>query len=270
MTCSFHIYIYIYSLPSKLTKATDFPVFGSANHSLYNKSKDGTGNGGSHSPTSSNVSLSRFSSQTMDLSEETRKDESLYHQSPLSHKVSVGSEELGYETKSVEKEKGETLTNNSQIADSSKNHFQFHFSIYKWSGKGVPLSMSVLENNKLRYKYRSRMERSSSSNGRVHCDSTVNRDLSVVENKVERSEEIKMKSKNKVKGTDSGISESDNLRSSGHLTPNSEKSHFKDEVDLYEKTEKEAYTKGKQAQNPLKALFNDENQELGKFVKCMF
>lgn len=207
----------------------------------------------------------------MDLSEETRKDESLYHQSPLSHKVSVSSEQLGYETKSVEKEKGEILTNNSQIADSSsKNNFQFHFSIYKWSGKGVPLLMPVLENNNLRYKYRSRMERSSSSNGRVHCDSTFNRDLSQVEDKVERSKEIKMKSKNKVKGTDSGISESDNLRSSGHLTPNSEKSHFKDEVDLCEKTEKEAYTKGKLAQKPLKALFNDENQELGKFVKCMF
>lgn len=280
-----------FSFPAKLKKATDFPVFESANRSLY-RSKDGIANWGSHSPTS-NVSLSRFSSQTMELPEETRKDQSLYRQSPLSHKISLSSEQLTYETKSVEKDEEEMLRNNSQIADASKNSFQFHFSIYKWAGKGVPLLMSVLESNKLRSKYRSKMERCSSSNGRIHCDSTY-RDSSEVEDKgravdteevspkVERkkhdetSNEIKMKSKNTVKGTHSEMSESENLRSSGHLTPNDEaiserktdeKSHSKHEVDLCEKTEKEAYTKGEQAlkhvQKPLSALFSDEKQEQG-------
>lgn len=285
-----------FSLPAKLTKGMDFPAFASANRGLY-KSKDGTANGANYTLTSS-VSLSRFASQTTELMEETRKDQSVYHQRSLSHQVSLSSEELIYETRSDEKDKDSKLTNDSENADASADastddSFQFHFSIYKWAGKGVPSLIPLMASNKLRSRFKSKMERCSSSNARIHCDS-IYRDSPDVEEQIiavntetvsseekdgkqdGTSKENKIKSENEVNEPHPEVPELENVKTERHAKPNGEaisnrkteeEARSKHELDISEKPKKEVYMKKKQAhmpeQKPLGALFKEERQGKG-------
>nr|GMD84830.1 J domain-containing protein required for chloroplast accumulation response 1 [Ipomoea batatas] len=123
-----------FSLPAKLTKATDYPAFGSGNRN----SKDGASNG----------SLSRFSSQSRQR--ENGSSQMIFRQRSLSREASVNGDDEKDSEGDVEKEA------------------QFHFSIYKWAGKGVPL-LTPLMRGKNR-KENSRLERCVSSNARVQCD----------------------------------------------------------------------------------------------------
>ncbi|XP_019174955.1 PREDICTED: J domain-containing protein required for chloroplast accumulation response 1 isoform X2 [Ipomoea nil] len=129
-----------FSLPAKVTKATEYPTFGSGNRSPYHNSKDGGSNG----------SLSRFSSQSR---QRENGSQMIFRQRSLSREASLS----GDERSSGEKDSEEA---------------QFHFSIYKWAGKGVPLLIPLMrgKNSNKPKENNSRLERCLSSNARVQCD----------------------------------------------------------------------------------------------------
>lgn len=174
-----------FSLPAKLTKATDFPLFGSTNRSSCKK-KDELSNGTScknKDEHTSSTSLSRFANQATEVQEEARKDRPVYRRSPLSQEVSHTSENSSYETKSIEKDMRAKLKYNRQGKEVALNSGQFHFSIYKWAGSGVPLLMPLGGRSKSRYKENFKTERCSSSNGRIERDIT-GRQLPTVEEQI--------------------------------------------------------------------------------------
>lgn len=144
---------FCFSLPAKLTKATDYPAFGSGNRSPYSN-KDGASNG----------SLSRFSSQAR---QRENGSQMIYRQGSLSREVSLNGDELPQLASSNEKDSEGNLKK-----EAVSNVNQFHFSIYKWAGKGVPLLTPLMRGKKCKSKENSRLERCLSSNARVQCDET--------------------------------------------------------------------------------------------------
>ncbi|XP_022937031.1 J domain-containing protein required for chloroplast accumulation response 1-like [Cucurbita moschata] len=142
------------SLPSRLAKGTDLPAFGSN----PSRNKDG-GLNGSHT-NSPRFTLSRFSSSTSS------------HRSGLlsSEFQERGSEEAS----SFRKSDSNAMSGNSStkgvdsLEDSNgSGQFQFHFSIYKWASKGVPLMMPLRGGNGSRSRSKTMIRRSSSSTDRV-------------------------------------------------------------------------------------------------------
>lgn len=111
----------------------DFPTFGS-HISHGEKREDGLG-----SP------LSRFSNEAARSMDDSNRNEvhPVARQSPLSNEASKD-------------------TNND---DSMAN--QFHFSIYKWAGRGVPMLMPLVIENNLKSKDNIKYDKSVSSNGRM-------------------------------------------------------------------------------------------------------
>ncbi|KAK9271121.1 hypothetical protein L1049_026710 [Liquidambar formosana] len=173
------------SLPAKLTKGMDFSGFASGNRSP-SRSKDGPSNGPG-SPHSPSTSTSRFSSQAIQGQDEWKNDvRPSCHQSPLSYEFSLSSQGSAKETKSDKTDTGANLKKDSisSTVSTSCNSSQFHFSIYKWASKGVPLMMPLRRGNSSRLKGKN-IVRCSSSNGRVGDDSMVSElptaTLSVIE-----------------------------------------------------------------------------------------
>ncbi|CAK9178544.1 unnamed protein product [Ilex paraguariensis] len=158
-----------FSLPAKLTKAMDYPVFASGNCSP-SKYKDRIANGAGHL-SSQSASLSRFSSQVIPGQIELKNDDRpYYYQSPLSPELFPCSEDTSNRTQSDLSEKGCNLKKDSTGTNALNNSSQFHFSIYKWAGQGVPLLMPFRGGNITKSKETGKTDRSSSSNGRIEGD----------------------------------------------------------------------------------------------------
>ncbi|XVF36141.1 hypothetical protein REPUB_Repub19eG0033000 [Reevesia pubescens] len=157
----------LFSLPAKLNKGMNFPTFGSPTRSA-SKSKDGSSNGLSyyaHSP------LSRFSGQVNQDKEEVRNDfQSSYRFSALSQELSNGSEDSTNLTKYDETERKGNSKDDSDSSEISKNGSHFLFSIYKWANKGgVPLVVPLRGRDRLKEK--DKLQRCSSANGWIACES---------------------------------------------------------------------------------------------------
>ncbi|XP_040998589.1 J domain-containing protein required for chloroplast accumulation response 1-like isoform X2 [Juglans microcarpa x Juglans regia] len=147
-----------FSLPAKLPKGMDLPVFGSTLHSS-SKYKDGASNGISLS-NSSTSTLSGFSSQAIQCQEELGNDvQSSYRQSPLSPKISRVSLESSDLNNSDKRDREGNGKNDSNSLEVQRESGQFHFSIYRWASKGVPLATLFRGNRSAKF------ERCSSSNG---------------------------------------------------------------------------------------------------------
>ncbi|KAM7279493.1 hypothetical protein ACFE04_006627 [Oxalis oulophora] len=138
-----------FSLPV-LTQAKDIPVFGSSTRNPT-KHKDG-GNYYSHS------TLSRFSNESQDDSRNELHSTSL--ESPLLQQLSPSSKESSKPDETYLKKSA------SISLQDSVNNGQFHFSIYKWASKGVPLAVPFRGGTSSRLK-EVKLEKSTSSNGRI-------------------------------------------------------------------------------------------------------
>ena len=130
------------SLPPKMSKGIELPPFGSPTSSPY-RYKDGTSNGMSHSY-SPGTSLTRFSSEAIQGSDGSRNDvRSSYRLSPLAQEFPLSNEVSSNLTESDKSNKGINLKKDSGSSENSSNSGQFHFSIYKWASKGVPLDIPL-------------------------------------------------------------------------------------------------------------------------------
>ncbi|KAL0325714.1 UNVERIFIED_CONTAM: J domain-containing protein required for chloroplast accumulation response 1 [Sesamum radiatum] len=155
-----------FSLPAKLTKGMEIPTFGSRNHGQ--QKMDGNANG-LNSPQSSS-SLSRFSNEANRGQDEIRNEVyPVYRQSPLSRQASFRSEDSPFNVSYDQKDNTENVKKETRNVDSSGN--QFHFSIYKWAGKGVPMLMPLVIGNNLKSKDKGKHDRSVSYSGRIESKS---------------------------------------------------------------------------------------------------
>ncbi|TXG52267.1 hypothetical protein EZV62_021436 [Acer yangbiense] len=152
-----------FSLPAELKKVMELPTFGSSPPSPY-KIKDGASNGSNY------FSRSRSISSSLSQSQEERDDtKSAYRQSLLSRELS-SSNLIGYDGTDT----GGNSKEESKSSEGVTNGNQFHFSIYKWAGKGVPLVMPL----RGRLKESDNTEKSASSGGRIESESKA-RELSI-------------------------------------------------------------------------------------------
>ncbi|KAJ0024920.1 hypothetical protein Pint_08918 [Pistacia integerrima] len=150
-----------FSLPAKLTKGMELPTFGSTHRSPY-KSKEGASNGMNLYPSP----LSRSSSLNQDQ-EERNDARSSHRQSLLSRELSLNSEQSSNLTKYDETDTEIDLKKESNSSEAVTNESPFHFSIYKWASKGVPLALAMAPRggNSSRLKEDSGTDRSSGSDG---------------------------------------------------------------------------------------------------------
>ncbi|MCD7448486.1 hypothetical protein HAX54_042623 [Datura stramonium] len=133
-----------FSLPAKLTKATDLPTFASGSLSPHKKRE-----------------------------KEMKNDAPIfYRQSPLSREGTVVGDDLRYMSESDEQDTGGNLKKSGESMEDSSSEYQFHFSIYKWAGKGVPMLVSLKGGKHFKSKEKTKFERSSSSNARMDNDNT--------------------------------------------------------------------------------------------------
>lgn len=147
--------VFLCSLPAKLTIGTELATFASTYRSPY-RSKDGASNGMNLYPST----LSRSSSLNLDQEERTDA-RSFNRQSLLSRELSDLTNYDGTDTGSDSKKESDNskaLTNKSQ----------FHFSIYKWAGKGVPLPVALAM--PIRGGNSSRLKENSDANGSSRPD----------------------------------------------------------------------------------------------------
>ncbi|KAL5558087.1 hypothetical protein UlMin_034298 [Ulmus minor] len=157
-----------FSLPAKLSKGVDLPTFGSPPRSPH-KSKNSAPNGISHSYSSSSL-LSRFSSHAIQGTEGSRPS---YPVSPLSQEMSVTSEVASNLMKSDKTESGGKLKKDSESSEKSTSAGNFHFSIYKWASKGVPLEMPLRGRTSSKSKKIVKSEPLSASSGWIDNDITA-------------------------------------------------------------------------------------------------
>ncbi|KAL2346338.1 hypothetical protein Fmac_000338 [Flemingia macrophylla] len=127
-----------FSLPAKLTNGVDLPTFGS--HNSISDASNGLVLSDSH--------LSRFSPQRKELENELKP----YRQSLLSQEFSNSS-------KSDKADKGSITKQDISNASNEK----FHFSIYKWASKGVPMVTPLRTDRTSRTKDKTKFERCSSA-----------------------------------------------------------------------------------------------------------
>ncbi|KAM4121922.1 hypothetical protein ACB094_01G043000 [Castanea mollissima] len=161
-----------FSLPAKLTKGMDLPVYGSAPLSP-SKCNDGASNGISFSSFFGS-NLSRFSSQSTQSQEELKNGiQSSFRQSLLSQEIILNSEESSNLIKSDKKDTQGDMKKDSKISEAPTDSSQFHFSIYKWACKGVPLMIPFRGGSSSRLKEPVKMKRSLSLNGRIEIESRV-------------------------------------------------------------------------------------------------
>lgn len=135
------------SLPAKLIKGSELPTFGSSARNHHRNP------------------LSRFSSQANQAEEEPIND--VYLHSSLSLEQSLISEESLNFVKPDEMDKGNDLKMDSNRSEVPTVSNQFHFSIYKWASKGIPLALPFGGGNSPKWKEKFKFERSSSASGRI-------------------------------------------------------------------------------------------------------
>ncbi|KAI8014693.1 J domain-containing protein required for chloroplast accumulation response 1 [Camellia lanceoleosa] len=164
------------SLPAKLTKTTEFPAFASSNRSSY-KGKDPASNGINCVYTPSSP-LSRQLSEAFQEEDELRSEiHQSYRPSPLSREFSLSNKEPPCITKSGELESMDrgNLKKDLKNTEAPSNSSRFHFSIYKWASKGVPMHLRL--GNSPKSKARVKTKRCSSSNGRIERDTITSNGL---------------------------------------------------------------------------------------------
>lgn len=164
------------SLPAKLTKTMEFPAFASSNRSSY-KAKDPASNGINCVYTPSSP-LSRQLSEAFQEEDELRSEiHQSYRPSPLSHEFSLSNKEPPCITKSGELESMDrgNLKEDLKNTEAPSNSSRFHFSIYKWASKGVPMHLRL--GNSPKSKARVKIKRCSSSNGRIDRDTITSNGL---------------------------------------------------------------------------------------------
>ncbi|KAK6792876.1 hypothetical protein RDI58_011957 [Solanum bulbocastanum] len=133
-----------FSLPAKLTKGTDLPTFASGSYSPHKKGE-----------------------------KEMKNDAPVfYRQSPLSREGTVIGDDLRYMSESDERDIGGHLKKSAENMEDSSREYQFHFSIYKWAGKGVPMLVSLKGGKHFKSKEKIKFEKCSSSNARMEKDNT--------------------------------------------------------------------------------------------------
>ncbi|KAK4481469.1 hypothetical protein RD792_012368 [Penstemon davidsonii] len=236
-----------FSLPAKLTKAVEYPTFPSRNQ------KTDEGASGLSSPQSPSAFRSRFSNQPIWSQDELRNEvQPVYRQSLLSHEASLSSVNspsnvvISDQKENVEKSKKDT-----KIVDSDGN--QFHFSIYKWPGRGVPMLMALVDRNNLKSKGINRKNRRSISDGRMENDHIESEpELSKIEHE---KKEVTKEVQNSSEGVFHEIQESKFI------------SKAKDNVDsggMREKIKKEVPMKVKES---LHAFLADEVKQRGNIAE---
>ncbi|OVA18665.1 hypothetical protein BVC80_1831g223 [Macleaya cordata] len=137
------------SLPAKLTKGMD-QAFTTPSHSPF-KTKESASNGLGFP---SSPSASRVLSQVVQGQEDLRNDA---HAS--SRGIYLKSEGSSKAIKSDKQDTQATLKKDLSNSEVSSNGFdQFHFSIYKWPGKGVPFAMLLQGRNNVLSKERGKTE----------------------------------------------------------------------------------------------------------------
>lgn len=141
------------SLTSKSTTAR-FSPHAPQNHGQFKM--DGTANQLNSSRSSS--SSSRF-----------------YHRSPL---ASFSSEDSSSTVTSDMKDNVENFKKDNKSAESLTTDSQFHFSIYKWAGKGVPMLTPLVDRNF--FKNTSKNDRFASSTGKIKGDFTRSKSSTVM------------------------------------------------------------------------------------------
>ncbi|XP_022940557.1 J domain-containing protein required for chloroplast accumulation response 1-like isoform X2 [Cucurbita moschata] len=157
------------SLPSSLAKGTDLPALGSNNSSpLRNKV---VVSNGSHT-NASRFTLSRFSSSTSSHRfEDLKSDHNLLDRPGIlsSEFQPLSSAEMPSFRKSDNASNRNSSTKGEDSVEDSNGggQFQFHFSIYKWASKGVPLMMPLRGGNGSSLREKTLLRRSSSSTNRV-------------------------------------------------------------------------------------------------------
>ncbi|XP_049390327.1 J domain-containing protein required for chloroplast accumulation response 1 isoform X2 [Solanum stenotomum] len=133
-----------FSLPAKLTKGTDLHTFASGSHSPHKKRE-----------------------------KEMKNDAPVfYRQSPLSREGTVIGDDLRFMSESDERDIGGNLKKNGENMEDSSSEYQFHFSIYKWAGKGVPMLVSLKGGKHFKSKEKINFEKCPSSNARMEKDNT--------------------------------------------------------------------------------------------------
>ncbi|XP_065848110.1 J domain-containing protein required for chloroplast accumulation response 1 [Euphorbia lathyris] len=142
------------SLPAaKLIHGAEMPTSGS-NIRNHLKNKDSISNS-----FTSQAPLSRFSSQVQEDSKNN-----------VSSNTSSSQEESISLTKPEEINKDSILKKDSTDSQVPSVNHQFHFSIYKWASKGVPLSLSFKGGYSSKMKEKFKLERSLSASRRIACE----------------------------------------------------------------------------------------------------
>uniref|UniRef100_M1CP18 Heat shock protein binding protein n=1 Tax=Solanum tuberosum TaxID=4113 RepID=M1CP18_SOLTU len=223
-----------FSLPAKLTKATDLPTFASGSHSPHKKRE-----------------------------KEMKNDAPVfYRQSPLSREGTVIGDDLRSMSESDERDIGGHLKKSGENMEDSSSEYQFHFSIYKWAGKGVPMLVSLKGGKHFKSKEKIKFEKCPSSNARMEKDNTdtssplgrnvnFSRDanfhsLSTRSKKPESSDKA-----NGIVGETLGIPKSKSVQS------------FKDDVGIQIEITKNSEETKKQELKPLRAFLVDVADEKG-------
>lgn len=129
----------------------DSTPLGSPSRTSY---KDTASNGMSlpHSP---KISVFGFSSRSVQVHDESRSISAHYRPSPLSRQFSLGKENSLGSNKHENSDDLEKEMGKPRDVTSSP---QFHFSIYKWASKGVPIMMPLTRARSRRSREKSRTE----------------------------------------------------------------------------------------------------------------
>ncbi|KAF5204208.1 J domain-containing protein required for chloroplast accumulation response, partial [Thalictrum thalictroides] len=131
--------------PVKFTTETDSSAFPAQSHNLRKNKETAI----IEFPSSPGASTSRFSIEVTQRQEGLKNElRSLSRQSSLSKHFSLKSEGLEQASKSVKHDSEDYCKEDSSTSKITYNSTQFHFSIYKWASAGVPIPMSLWEENK--------------------------------------------------------------------------------------------------------------------------
>ncbi|KAF8406399.1 hypothetical protein HHK36_008486 [Tetracentron sinense] len=162
-----------FSLPARLAKGVDYQASTTPNRSPY-KNKDAASNPVDF-PSSPSASVSRDLNPVVQGEDDSRNDfRPSYRQSPLSHEFSLSSKVASNSTKCDTHNTIGTGKEDSSGLEVHNSDSQFHFSIYKWASKGIPLVMPLKGGNSSTTKERSKSERGSTSSRRDAIESIAN------------------------------------------------------------------------------------------------
>ncbi|XP_030447017.1 J domain-containing protein required for chloroplast accumulation response 1 isoform X2 [Syzygium oleosum] len=151
--------------------------------------------------------------------------QSSYCPSPLSHEFSLSGDKI------LNASKSDKVHNSNKGADQDMpSSAQFHFSIYKWASKGIPLVMPLRRANSSKSKERVKTE---SSNGNEKIDSQ-NRTVELASPSAEKIDSFSLKSKvpnTASSGVENSKLESEMVKQSS-LQVKAETSHAAEEVGI--------------------------------------